>query len=134
MVSNKPSRAALLAFLDYLANKGLMNRTTASARKASAHKVLGILSDAEAEDISKLDLNEVVSRFHNLEGARYTPGSLNTYKSRTKAAIDDFLRYQKDPLNFKPSIQPVARRPAERPKSNVSAEFEQSIGIQRPAR
>src|SRR6202035_2619484 len=106
----KLSRAALLEFLDYLSNKGLMNRTTAASRKAAANKVLGILGEDEAADVSALDLDKVMSRFHNLEGANYTPESLNTYKSRLKSAIDDFLRYQKDPLNFRPTAQNTARK------------------------
>lgn len=110
------SRAALLEFLDYLSNNGLMNKTTAASRKAAANKVLGILDDAEAADISKLDLDAVMNRFHHLAGSNYTPGSLNTYKSRLGSAIDDFLRYQKDPLNFKPNVQTTTRR-SERPKT-----------------
>lgn len=109
------SRAALLGFMDYLANKGLMNRATASARKAAVNRVLSILDDGEAADVSKLDIDKVMTRFHHLEGKNYTPASLNVYKSRLKSAIEDFLQYQKDPLNFKPSIQSGSPR-TERPK------------------
>ena len=105
------SRTALLEFLDYLANRGLMNRTTVASRKASANKVLGILDESEAADVSKLDIDAVMTRFHHLHGANYTPDTLSVYKSRTKSAIDDFLRYQRDPLNFKPGIQPSQRKP-----------------------
>jgi hypothetical protein len=110
------SRAALLEFLDYLSKKGLMNQTTAAARKAAANKVLSILEESEADDVSKLDIDEVMGRFHNLAGANYTPDSLNTYKSRLKSAIEDFLRYQKDPLNFRPTVQNSGRR-SERAKA-----------------
>lgn len=112
---SKLSRLALLDFQDYLSKKGLMNKATASARKAAVNKVLGILDEAEAGDVSTLDIDKVMSRFHNLEGSKYTPSSLNIYKSRVKSAIDDFLRYQKDPLNFKPAGQNVGR--AERVKT-----------------
>ncbi|MFN3351430.1 hypothetical protein [Pseudorhodoplanes sp.] len=112
------SRAALLEFLDYLSNKGLMNRTTVAARKAAANKILGILDDAEAADVAQLDIDVVMGRFLNLEGGKYTPESLSAYKSRLKSAIDDFLRYQKDPLNFKPSVSAAPRKPE---KSATSA-------------
>lgn len=112
---SKLSRTALLDFQDYLSKKGLMNKATASARKAAVNKVLGILDEAESGDVSALDIDKVMSRFHNLEGSKYTPSSLNIYKSRVKSAIDDFLRYQKDPLNFKPAGQNVGR--AERAKT-----------------
>jgi len=114
------SRDALLEFLDYLSNKGLMNRTTAAARKAAANKVLGILDKSEAADVSKLDIDKLMSRFHNLAGANYTPESLNAYKSRLKSAIEDFLRYQKDPLNFRPAVQSSARR-SERPRASADS-------------
>jgi hypothetical protein len=110
------SRAALLDFIDYLSNKGLMNKTTAAARKAASNRVLGVLDEDEAQDVSKIDIDAVMSRFHNLEGSKFTPGSLNTYKSRLSSAIEDFLRYQRDPLNFKPSLQSTGRRNSERAK------------------
>ena len=115
------SRTAVLEFLDYLSRKGLMNRTTAAARKAAVNKVLGILDQSEAADVSRLDIDEVMSRFHHLAGPKYTPASLSAYKGRVTSAIDDFLRYQKDPLNFKPAIQTPKHR-SERPKTVVGGE------------
>lgn len=112
---SKLSRAALLDFVDYLSKKGLMNQATAANRKAAVNKVLSILDDEEAADVSKINIDAVMTRFHNLEGSKYTPSSLNVYKSRLKSAIDDFLRYQKDPLNFKPAVQSSSR--SEKPKA-----------------
>jgi hypothetical protein len=119
-VMSKLSRTALLEFQDYLSKKGLMNKATAAARKAAVNKVLGILDEAESGDVSALDIDKVMSRFHNLEGSKYTPSSLSIYKSRIKSAIDDFLRYQKDPMNFKPAGQNPGR--AERAKTPSSGE------------
>jgi hypothetical protein len=117
---SKLSRTALLEFQDYLSKKGLMNKATAAARKAAVNKVLGILDEAESGDVSTIDIDKIMSRFHNLEGSKYTPSSLNIYKSRLKSAIDDFLRYQKDPMNFKPAGQNPGR--AERAKTPASGE------------
>lgn len=121
---SKLSREALVDFLGYLSNKGLMNKTTASARKAAVGKVLGILDATEAEDVSQIDLDDTMNRFHNLEGANYTPESLSAYKSRVKSAIDDFIRYQKDPLNFKPVLQGGSRRPIDKTKNNARSTAE----------
>src|SRR5690242_1747920 len=57
------SRAELLKFLDYLGEKGLMSPVTARSRKASANRVLSILSDEESDDVTKLDLDEIMTRF-----------------------------------------------------------------------
>jgi hypothetical protein len=69
-MTNKKSREAALEFLEYLAQKGLMSPTTARARKAALGKVLGILDDNEAQDVTTLNLDEVVSRFANLHVIR----------------------------------------------------------------
>ena len=97
------SREELLKFLDYVRAKGLMSPNTAESRKASVNKVLGILSDEEADDVTALDLDQVISRFGNLHGKQYTPESLRSYRSRVKSSIEDFKRYVDNPMAFKPS-------------------------------
>ncbi len=108
-MGNDKSRDKLLEFLDYVASKGLMPKNTILSRKAAAGKVLGILKGAEAEDVTALDLNDVMKRFQNLEGTRYTPSSLTVYLSRTKSAIDDFKSYLENPLAFRPNVQTRAQ-------------------------
>jgi len=100
-MSSPRSREELVKFLNYVGAKGLLSPATAESRKASVNKVLGILSDDEASDVGKIDLEEVVRRFANLHGQGYTADSLRTYKSRTKSSIDDFLRYVDNPMAFK---------------------------------
>jgi hypothetical protein len=109
-MASQRSREELLNFLDYVAAKGLVSPVTARSRKASANKVLGILSEEEAEDITALDLDSVMLRFSNLEGKNYTPESLMTYKSRVKSAVDDFRSYLSNPLTFKSGTQSRERR------------------------
>lgn len=121
-MNGKKSREALLDFLDYLARKGLMNKTTASARKAAANKILGILEADEAEDVTALDLDDVLMRFSNIAGANYTPDSLNTYKSRLKSAIEDFISYVENPMSFRPSVANTGRRTTERQKASPGDE------------
>ena len=113
-MSNERSREALLDFLEYLANKGLIAKNTANGRRVTANRVLGILSDEEARDVTVLDLDEVMTRFQNLEGKSYTPGSLATYRARLNTALEDFDAYLKNPLAFKPNVR--SRGSRERPK------------------
>ncbi|MGO4726729.1 MULTISPECIES: hypothetical protein [unclassified Inquilinus] len=110
MDGNK-SREAALTFLEYVAQKGLMAQATARARKAAVGKVLGILDEDEAQDVTSIDLDAIMRRFGHLQGKTYTPQSLVTYKSRVKAALDDFSSYVKNPLAFKPSVQARERKP-----------------------
>jgi hypothetical protein len=125
-MAGQRSRAELLKFLDYVKNKGLINPTTAEARKASANKVLGILSDEEAEDALAIDLNQVITRFGNLHGKQYTPDSLRTYHSRTKASLDDFRRYLENPMSFKSGIQNREKKSKNGPSAGSVVKPEQT--------
>jgi hypothetical protein len=130
-MADQRSRQKLLEFLDYLAEKGLIAKGTASARKAAAGKVLGILSDDEARDVTKLDLDEVMGRFTNLEGKAYTPGSLSTYLSRIKSAVDDFNTYLQNPLGFKPSVQNrEKRKPDTKKDTQADTRVQRSVNDQ----
>lgn len=100
-MANDHSRLALLKFLDYLAEKGLMNRHTVVARKAASNKMLSILDEAEAADLRKIDLDQVATRFGNLKSSNYKPKSLQVYKSRVRKALNDFFLFQENPANFK---------------------------------
>lgn len=101
-MSNR-SLSSLLDFMDYLANKGLMPRNTAVGRKAACNKVLGILDPEEQTDVTQIDVENAMTRFINLEGKGYTPGSLVVYKGRVASAIADFRSYLENPAGFKPS-------------------------------
>tara|TARA_R110000868_G_scaffold111476_2_gene301006 strand:- start:3948 stop:4505 length:558 start_codon:yes stop_codon:yes gene_type:complete len=120
-MSNERSRDKLMEFLDYLGNKGLMAKATVASRKAAASKLLGILPAEEANDVTRLDLDEVMTRFQNLEGKNYTPGSLTTYLSRARGAIDDFNAYLENPLGFRPSVQSREKRAKSEFKKPVSS-------------
>lgn len=96
------SLAGLMDFLDWTAEKGIMAKNTVAGRKAAAGKVLGVLEPEELSDVTSVDLDSVMIRFVNLQGKSYNTSSLNVYKSRTNAAINDFERYLSDPLAFKP--------------------------------
>lgn len=96
------SLTGLMDFLDWTAEKGIMAKNTVAGRKAAAGKVLRVLEPEELSDVTAVDLDSAMIRFVNLLGKGYNTSSLNVYKSRTNAAINDFERYLSDPLAFKP--------------------------------
>jgi len=100
MAQNR-SREDLIRFLEYLGDKGLVARATASARKTAAAKVLSVLSEDEAQDVINIDLDQVMSRFDNLNPHQYTPESLQAYRSRLKTALEDFRSYSDNPVSFR---------------------------------
>lgn len=101
---------ALLGFLDWTAEKGLMAKNTVGGRKAAVASVLGVLDPEEKGDVTAVDLDSVMTRFVNLQGKKYNTSSLNVYKSRTNAAINDFQRWLDDPLTFKPQSNKTEKR------------------------
>jgi hypothetical protein len=109
------SKQDLLSFLDYLSNKGLMNKDTVSSRRAAVNTLLSILSDDEAANLKGLDLDTLLQRFVNLKGSGFKPESVRVYKSRLGAVLADFERYKRDPLNYKPNH--TARERAQRPQN-----------------
>jgi hypothetical protein len=106
------SKKALAEFLDYLGQKGLMSPITARARKVAVNAVFSILDDAEARDVISVNLDDAMQRFGHLQGKEYTPGSLQTYKARVRAALHDFENYLQNPLAFRPSVQSRERKTA----------------------
>jgi hypothetical protein len=103
-MANEYSMASLLNFLDYEREKGLVKDATVSARKAAVNAMLGILDPEEAADLRQIDIDNVMVRFSNLNGSKFTPDSLKTYKSRVSSALSDFLAYRESPMNFKPGL------------------------------
>lgn len=101
----------LMDFLDWNAQKGMMAPATVQARKAAVGKVFGVLSADEIVDVTQVDLDSVMARFHNLQGRNYTPDSLVTYKSRVRSTLDDFAAYIENPLGYKPNSPNRERKP-----------------------
>jgi hypothetical protein len=112
---NDKSMDGLIEFLDWTAEKGMMAKNTVNGRKAAVSGVLGVLDPEEKGDITVIDLDSVMSRFINLQGKKYNTSSLNVYKSRTNAAINDFRQYLSDPLAFKPLANKSEKNPANKP-------------------
>jgi hypothetical protein len=117
MTTPSSSQKDLIAFLNYLSEKGLMNTQTAAARKASVNTLLSALDADETSDVFKLNLDDVAQRLLNKRGNEFKPDSIKVYKSRAASAIGDFKRYRADPLNFKVGLTP--KSPAAKADKNT---------------
>jgi len=92
----------LVRFLVMAADKGLMNKNTALAIRNATGKVLDVLEDHERIDVRSIDRERVFQRFQNLNGMKYSPESLTTYRSRFTTALDEFVAYTTNPSAYKP--------------------------------
>lgn len=98
------SLTGLNNFLDYALDKGLMKKETASGRKRASNQILEVLDEHELRDLRQVDLDAAARRFANLQGSKFKPSSLQVYVSRTKSAVQDFISYVDDPINFRSSV------------------------------
>jgi hypothetical protein len=114
------TKADFLDFLDWLGTKGLMPLNTAQARKAVANKVLAALEEDELEDITALDIDDVMLRFTNKFGKKYTPESARTYKSRFETSVADFKAYCENPVGFRPQGRLQLKRATPDQQSGVA--------------
>jgi len=104
------TKADFLEFLDWLGSKGLIPLNTAQARKAVANKVLAALEEDELGDITALNIDDVMLRFINKFGKRYTRESARTYRSRFETSVADFKAYCENPVGFRPLGRPHIKR------------------------
>lgn len=94
---------ALNRFLDYALEKGLLKSETAKSRKTAVNKILEKITDEQRTDVRKVDLELEADHFANRQGAGYIATSLQTYKSRAKTSLADFVAYVDNPMHFRPS-------------------------------
>jgi len=97
IMTSKYSYDALMQFMDWVIEKRLLNKQTASSRKTAAQKVLDVLDGAEREDLREVDQEAVFARFQNINRSKYTPDSLKVYRSRFASALEAFLSHADDP-------------------------------------
>jgi hypothetical protein len=116
MTGKDYSQTAFLKFLRESAVTGITKPTTARARKLAAEQLLIQLKSHERLDLRVLDLEELCSRFHILQGSTVRPETLELYKERLLGALKDFVSWTSGPDSFqsvegeKPEAVMVAAR------------------------
>jgi hypothetical protein len=111
----------LIAFLDYTADKGLMNAGTAKAYRAAVREVLGAVEeDWFSADVTTIDVDDVLRRFEVKSGMKYTPKSLTTYKSRFRNALTIYAEFRQNPSGWRPARSVPTRERA--PTTSVARE------------
>ena len=94
------SEAAFLEFLRQSAVSGIVKPATGRARKLAAEQLLVQLKSHERLDLRHLDVDELCTRFHILQGSTIRPENLQVYNQRLCSALQDFLRWTEDPTQF----------------------------------
>lgn len=112
--------AALVAFLDTTWKRGLVSRPNANAIKVGVREVLQHAEgeDWESKNVSGLDVEDVLRRFETLRAAKYTPGSLKTYRYRFRNAMTMYQGFLQDPGGWRPANRPRATATPTRSRAN----------------
>src|SRR5688500_11198709 len=84
------SREELIRYLKQQAESGSEPVSTSLSRMASVRKVLSVLSDEEAEDVTGLDVEGVMRRFNARSEHKYSLASRISYKSRLRSSLEAF--------------------------------------------
>src|SRR6056297_3150233 len=94
------SAGELLDFLKQAGMQGLINPASARSRRNAFERLGRELTDEERRDVRRIDVSDLASRFHKLEGSSIRPETLEVYVQRTRQALNDFLGWKKDPDSF----------------------------------
>lgn len=100
MTDKDYSQTAFLKFLRQGAVTGITSPATARSRKLAAEQLLVQLKSHERLDLRLLDVDELCSRFHKLQGSAIRPESIQVYKDRLCNALKDFIAWTNDPAGF----------------------------------
>jgi len=110
-----------------------MKKATAGAYRTACGVILSILDESEAADLSKIDLERIILRHRNLAAGRIPPRTLKTYEIRVRAALTNFIEYNRDPSSWKSAVKQRAPRASgvKKTKSLVSTNLKEpeKLGI-----
>ena len=116
MTDKDYSETAFYGFLRQGAVTGAIKPATARSRKLAAEQLRDQLKSNERMDLRQLDVDELCSRFHKLQGSTIRQETLQIHNQRLKSALRDFFSWTDDPVNFVsrenelPEAQVVAAR------------------------
>jgi len=116
MADQDYSVSAFHEFLRQSAVSGIVKPATGRARKLAAEQLLEQLKSHEQLDLRVVDVDELCSRFHKIQGSTIRPENLEVYNQRLSSGLKDFFRWSENPAQFVsnegelPESKMVARR------------------------
>ena len=124
------SRTALLRFLNFVEEKGLLTKQNAQNWRVATGKILDDMSAAEATDVRNLDIDIAFRRFANRTAGKFSPTTLAEYRRRATLAIENFVQYSSDPENYRPLSQATPRKSSPASKKTEAKASPPQVEIQ----
>lgn len=91
---------SLLQFLKQAGMEGLINPAVARARRNAIVQLSGELTPEESGDVARIDVDDLASRFHKLEGSSIRMEALELYTERFRMALTDYRAWLDNPSGF----------------------------------
>jgi hypothetical protein len=104
------SAEALMRFLNYIDDKGLVGKQKAQNWRVASPKIVEFFSDEEKLDVRRADIDSAFHRFSNKRSSEYTPKTLEEYRRRTVAALSNFVAWASNPSAYRPTAGGGSRR------------------------
>ncbi len=102
MADRDYSLNALMEFLHFVSDKGLMNSSTAQGYRVALSKIEDVLTDQEREDVRRIDADVAFQKFVNKNGTALSPNTVREYQRRVDSATLEFQKWREDPAGYKP--------------------------------
>lgn len=129
------SESAFHDFMRSSAVSGMVNPSTARARKLAAEQLLVELKSHERTDMRLVDVDELGMRFHKLQDSTVRPESLDLFQSRLRDALADFTRWTEDPGSFRPRQSEIkATRESRKKETPGEARAREELALDPPRR
>jgi hypothetical protein len=93
---------AMLEFMEYAGDKGLIKLATTRAYRSAGAKVSEDLTEQEAADVRQIDPDVVFQRYVNRNKVQVKPKTLGEYKQRMTRMVREFVHWREDPTAYKP--------------------------------
>ncbi len=113
-VAGTGTGAGLIAFLDHAIEKSELPGASGVALRVGARRVLETDESLFEADMRKLDVDDVIRRFHNKHrGGKLSDGSREDYARRFRQSLEMYTKWLADD----PSWRPAARKATPRAKA-----------------
>src|SRR5687768_12946141 len=105
----------LLAFCDYLVQRGIAPASAVNPWKSAAKNVFAKVEGTEdfgALDVRALDVDDYMMRYAHKSRGSVKPETVAAYDNRFRKAVFAYIGYLADPMGWRPNIRSVTRKPA----------------------
>jgi len=105
----------------WAAEKGVMNKNSASGLRAACVRVLGLLDEPDQADLAGMDIEDFLTRFRDPRKQRPKPQVLETYQHSFRSAVKSYKDYSENPGAWKLANRDRSGVPGRRPPASNAA-------------